>query len=110
MPAAVSADPVTEIVPLLLMPPERTALFGTSRLPTEIPALVAVIVPLLLIPPPTELLSMVMPVWVGSVLPFALIPPALPTLPVTLKPFWILMQLTVVPLGLLTVAAVPGPV
>jgi hypothetical protein len=35
---------------------------------------------------------------------------ALLTLPVTVKLFWILMQLTVAPLGLLTVAAEPGPV
>ena len=36
--------------------------------------------------------------------------PALLTLPVTVKLFWILMQLNVAPLGLLTVAAEPGPV
>ena len=111
MPAAVSTDPVTVIVPLLVIPPERFAVFATNSLvPTAIPILLAVIVPLLLIAPPTELLSMVMPFWVGAVLPFALMPPALLTLPVTVKLFWILMQLTVVPLGLLTVAAVPGPV
>ena len=111
MPAAVSDDPVIEVVPPLVMPPETVAVFATNSLvPTAIPILLAVIVPLLLIAPPTELLSMVMPFWVGAVLPFALMLPALLTLPVTVKLFWILMQLTVAPLGLLTVAAEPGPV
>ena len=75
-----------------------------------IPTLAAVIAPLLLIPPPTELLSTVMPFSVGALVPLALIVPALLTVPVTVKLLWTLMQLTVVPLGLLTVAAVPGPV
>ena len=66
MPAAVSDDPVIEIVPPLVMPTETVAVFATNSLvPTAIPILLAVIVPLLLIAPPTELLSMVMPFWSG---------------------------------------------
>ena len=62
--------------------------------------------PLLVTVPPTVLLVMVMPVPEGGAPPFAVSTPELATLPVTLAPFSMRMQ---VPAGeaLLTVATVP---